>query len=164
MLRFQNMIRFQKRQRRSQRGFSLIEVLVALVVTTMGLMGLASLQLLALRTQHNAFMRGQATQLNHDIIERMRGNANAALAGAYDLGHDAVPGAGAGIVDSDKREWRQRIASVLPEGTGRIQVNAVTRTATVSVRWNDARGDRGRENADGSGNPVLLEFTESTRL
>lgn len=162
------MIRFQQpsgAQRRAQRGFSLIEVLVALVVTTMGLMGLASLQLLALRTQHNAFMRGQATQLNHDIIERMRGNANAALAGAYDVGYDAVPGAGASVADADKREWRQRVAVLLPEGRGSIQVDAASRTATVSVRWNDARGDRGKENtADGAGDPVLLEFTESTRL
>jgi Tfp pilus assembly protein PilV len=41
---------------------------VALVVTTMGLLGLASLQLLSIKTQHNAFMRGQATQINHDMI------------------------------------------------------------------------------------------------
>lgn len=167
------MIRFRKPSsdtqpycsRRRQRGFSLIEVLVALVVTTMGLMGLASLQLLALRTQHNAFLRGQATQLNHDIIERMRGNTNAALAGAYDIAYDTAPGAGAAIADADKREWRQRISAVLPEGRGSIQVNPATRTATVSVRWNDARGDKGKENtADGTGEPVLLEFSESTRL
>ena len=151
-------------QGRSPRGFSLIEVLIALVVTTMGLMGLASLQLLALRTQHNAFLRGQATQLNHDIIERMRGNADAALAGAYDIGYDALPGSGAGIADADKREWRQRIATALPEGRGRIQVDAATRTVTVAVRWNDARGDHGRENADDAGQPALLEFAESSRL
>lgn len=152
-------------QRRSHRGFSLIEVLVALVVTTMGLMGLASLQLLALRTQHNAFLRGQATQLNHDIIERMRGNADAALTGAYDIAYDTPPGAGAAVADADRREWRQRVALALPEGRGRIRVDAATRTATVSVRWNDARGDQGKENtADGSGPPVLLEFSESTRL
>jgi type IV pilus assembly protein PilV len=151
--------------RRGQHGFSLIEVLVALVVTTMGLMGLASLQLLALKTQHNAFMRGQATQLNHDIIERMRSNTAAALSGAYDLGYDIVPGAGASVPATDKREWRQRIAAALPEGRGSIRIDAATRTATVSVRWNDARGDRSAENtADGQGEPVLLEFTESTRL
>jgi type IV pilus assembly protein PilV len=151
--------------RRGQHGFSLIEVLVALVVTTMGLMGLASLQLLALKTQHNAFMRGQATQLNHDIIERMRSNTAAALSGAYDFGYDIVPGAGASVPATDKREWRQRIAAALPEGRGSIRIDAATRTATVSVRWNDARGDRSAENtADGQGEPVLLEFTESTRL
>jgi type IV pilus assembly protein PilV len=155
------MIRSTQRRRL---GFSLIEVLVALVVTTMGLMGLASLQLLALRTQHNAFLRGQATQLNHDIIERMRGNANAALTGAYDIGYDTLPGTGAGIAANDKREWRQRVATALPEGRGRIQVDAATRTVTVSVRWNDARGDRGKENTDGAGQPVLLEFAESSRL
>lgn len=162
------MIRFRPRtrpQRRVHRGFSLIEVLVALVVTTMGLMGLASLQLLALRTQHNAFMRGQATQLNHDIIERMRGNTNAALTGGYDIAYDTAPGKGATVADADKSEWRKRVAAALPEGRGSISVDAATRTATVSVRWNDARGDRGKENtADGTGEPVLLEFSETTRL
>lgn len=150
---------------RKHAGFSLIEVLVALVVTTMGLLGLASLQLLALKTQHNAFMRGQATQFNHDIIERMRSNCVDAMAGRYDLAYATKPGTGADIPTADKREWRQRVATALPEGTGRISVNAATRVATVAVRWNDARGDEGAENApEAKGEPALLEFTESTQL
>ena len=150
---------------RTHRGFSLIEVLVALVVTTMGLLGLASLQLLSLKTQHNAFMRGQATQLNHDIIERMRSNCADAMAGRYNLAYTTRPGTGADLPTADKREWRQRVAAALPEGTGRINVNAATRVATVAVRWNDARGDESAENApDVKGEPALLEFTESTQL
>jgi hypothetical protein len=37
--------------------------------------------------------------------------------------------------------------------------------ATVTVRWNDARGDQGVENAAAvAGDPALLAFSESTRL
>lgn len=148
-----------------QRGFSLIEVLVALVVTTMGLLGLASLQLLSIKTQHNAFMRGQATQLNHDMIERMRGNCVAALAGSYNLGFTDAPGSGGDLASTDLRQWRTRIVQALPEGTGSVAVNAATRVATVTVRWNDARGDLGIENAPAvAGEPALLTFSESTRL
>jgi len=150
---------------RTHAGFSLIEVLVALVVTTMGLLGLASLQLLSLKTQHNAFTRGQATQLNHDIIERMRSNCVGAMAGAYELTYQTLPGNGADVPTTDKREWRQRVAGSLPEGVGRITVNAATGVATVAVRWNDARGDTGAENAPVvEGEPALLEFSESTQL
>jgi type IV pilus assembly protein PilV len=150
---------------RTQQGFSLIEVLVALVVTTMGLLGLASLQLLSIKTQHNAFMRGQATQINHDMIERMRGNCAAALAGSYNLTLTGAPGSGNDLPSTDLRQWRARIAQALPEGTGSVAVNAATRVATVTVRWNDARGDQGAENAAAvAGDPALLAFSESTRL
>lgn len=147
------------------RGFSLLEVLVALVITTMGLLGLASLQLLSLRTQHNAFMRGQATQLNHDIVERMRGNCAAALAGRYNITFATNPIATGTQPERDLRQWREQVAATLPEGLGAINVNATTRVATVTVQWNDARGDQGRENQPANvGDPQLLEFSESTRL
>ncbi len=150
---------------RKDAGFSLIEVLVALVITAIGLLGLASLQLVSLRTQHNAFMRGQATQLNHDIIERMRGNCPAALAGAYTLAYATDPTATGTVAQADMREWRQRVAQALPEGRGSIAVNAATHVATVAVRWDDSRGDRGAENAPSvAGEPARLEFSESTRL
>lgn len=150
---------------RRQSGFSLIEVLVALVITTMGLLGLASLQLLSLRTQQNAFMRGQATQLNHDLIERMRGNCTAALAGQYTIDFATVPSATTTQAQRDLTEWRAQVARVLPDGRGAIAVNAASRVATVTVRWDDARGDQGQENQpENAGDPALLEFTESTRL
>lgn len=150
---------------RKHGGFSLIEVMVALMITTMGLLGLASLQLISLKTQHNAFMRGQATQLNHDIIERMRGNCAAALAGGYNLAYATNPTANGTVAQGDMREWRQRLAQALPDGRGAIAVNAATHVATVSVQWNDARGDQGAENAPSvAGDPVTLEFSESTRL
>ncbi len=55
-----------------QRGFTLIEVMIAVLVLSIGLLGLAGLQVTALRNNQTAFLRTQAAILSGDIIERMR--------------------------------------------------------------------------------------------
>src|SRR6185295_1538044 len=74
---------------RRSRGFTMIEVLVSLVVLSIGLLGVAALQLTSLRSNHSSAMRSQATFLAYDIIDRMRANRAAAIAGKYDIAIDA---------------------------------------------------------------------------
>ena len=107
-----------------------------------------------------------ALNLRHQTgIERMRGNCTAALAGQYTIDFATVPSATTTQAQRDLAEWRAQVARVLPDGRGAIAVNATTRVATVTVRWDDARGDQGQENQpENAGDPALLEFTESTRL
>lgn len=140
-------------------GFSLLEVMVAVVVTSVGLLGIASLQLVALRTQNNAYLRGQATQINHDMLERLRADCSGALAGVYNIAFDGVPGAGNALADTELRNWRAQVAR-LPAGEGAVQV-AGDGAATIRLRWDDARGDDGAENPTGG---ALLEFAETTRV
>lgn len=59
---------------RSQRGASLVEVLVAMLVTTVGLLGFALLQSRAMNSTEDAYLRSQATTLAQDMMERMRTN------------------------------------------------------------------------------------------
>ncbi len=145
---------------RGQRGFSLVEVMVALLVTTVGLLGLAALQLTSLKIGHNAYLRGQAVQIAHEIAERMRANREAARAGRYDLAYGATPG-GEGLPAADLAAWKQRLTAVLPQADGRIEVDAATMIARIAIRWDDARGDTGAENP-AAGEP--LEFVLATRL
>jgi len=66
-------------------GFTMVEVLVALLVLSVGLLGLAMLQATGLRYNNDSYMRSQATILAYDLIDRIRANKAAAVAGAYCL-------------------------------------------------------------------------------
>jgi type IV pilus assembly protein PilV len=63
----------------SNKGFSLIEVLVTIVILTIGLLGLAGLQFRALTSQMESYQRSQALILLKDMTDRIDNNrANAA--------------------------------------------------------------------------------------
>ena len=55
-----------------QRGFTLVEVLVTVIIISIGLLGVAGLQLAAMRSNHSAYLRTQATIAAYDLIDRMR--------------------------------------------------------------------------------------------
>jgi len=59
---------------RKQTGISLIEILVAVFVVSVGLLGVARMEILAKQSNADAIERTTATQLAHDMIEKMRAN------------------------------------------------------------------------------------------
>ncbi len=67
-----------------QRGFSLIEVLVALVIFSIGMLGLAGLQFTALRGNHDAYISSIATLQLMDAADRIRANPEGVSNGNYD--------------------------------------------------------------------------------
>ncbi len=69
--------------RRGQRGFSLVEVLVAVVVLSIGLLGLGALQATGINNTNNAYFRSQATLIANALVERMRANPKGFDDGAY---------------------------------------------------------------------------------
>jgi type IV pilus assembly protein PilV len=137
--------------RNHQRGVSLIEVLVTVLVTSIGLLGLAGLQATSLRNNHGAYLRSQATILAYDILDRMRGNAAAARAGAYEV---EVDGGGDGTTSGDSNsegsgvdpiaaldlaQWQAEIDRLLPEGRGSITMeDSVNNVVSVTIRWEDS--------------------------
>ena len=88
----------------SQRGFTLIEVLVALFVLAIGVVGASAAQLAAQRTRQHAALSAEAAQLAGSLAARMQANlqvaglpdgANPYLTLQYDAQVDGVPVSGA---------------------------------------------------------------------
>ena len=146
-----------------QRGFTLVEALIALLVLSIGLLGVAGMQLASLQSNYGAFQRSQATFLAQDIADRMRANRTAALASAYDFAYGtAAPGAPANTAEIDIAMWKTRLAATLPPGAsglpaddpdGEIVTVPATGIVTIRIRWDDSRG------AD-----APLQFEMRTRL
>lgn len=61
----------------SQRGVGMVEILVALLVLSIGVLGYAGLQLRALNSTSEAYLRTQATSLGEDVVERIMANPSA---------------------------------------------------------------------------------------
>lgn len=142
----------------SNRGFTLVELLVALVILSVGLLGVAGMQINSMKGNHNAFLRSQALQYANEVLDMMRANRTAATGGAYNIALGAaVPNPATTIAQQDIVEWRRGItgntgggatgnaASGLPGGDGSVVVasNAGagenTWTVTIRVQWVEGR-------------------------
>lgn len=65
---------------RSQRGTTMIEILVAIVVLSFGMLGMAGLQAAALQSNKEARLQSSAVRLARELGELMRGNKEVAIA------------------------------------------------------------------------------------
>ncbi|QIT56615.1 type IV pilus modification protein PilV [Aquisalimonas sp. 2447] len=132
-----------------QRGYSLLEILIAVLVLSIGLLGLAGLQTTSLQSNQSAAQVSQATFLAQDILDRMRANPGAARQGNYDIGFGTSSSdmGNSPLARADLREWLQQMEAALPGTTGdgcngdcgaAIQVNGDGR-AEITLRWVDER-------------------------
>lgn len=75
-----------------ERGFTLIEVLIALFVFAIGILTVAGLQIVSKKSNYEAVQRTTATLIAQDIVQRMRAN-DPDVWGAYlqeDLGNSSL--------------------------------------------------------------------------
>jgi len=136
------------------KGFTLIEILIAVVILAIGLLGLAGLQAKGLKNNQSAYYRSQATYLAYDIADRIRANFNEAnkLAASAYITITPITGAAAqadctsvtttcttaDMAQNDLFEWNSAVTA-LPSGTGTITVVAGTQVFTTTIRWDDDR-------------------------
>ena len=141
-----------KQAHSSQRGFTLLEVLIAIVVLSFGLLGLAGIQAVGIKNTTDANLRTLAIQQAYDMADRIRANTVGTTAGAYDNITATIPSdpgcitsgcSATQLRDYDQRLWNTNNAGMLPSGKG--TVNAVALTAIpnkqylITVMWDEAR-------------------------
>ena len=150
------MTRVPDQKPKSQRGSSLIEVLIAMLLLSVGLLGMVSLKAAALKYTGQSNARGTASMHAADMMDRLRANPARAVSGQYNLGIDvAAAPAPVTVAEVDLVQWRQRISESLPGGSGSVAV-AADSTVRLVLRWNE-RTDQAPEAAQ-------LTFTFEARL
>jgi type IV pilus assembly protein PilV len=149
----------------SQRGFSMIEVLVTMFIVTLALLGTAGLQAYSMRLNQGGQFRTQAVFLASDLAERMEANKTAAITGAY-----AVAESGTAVAPSsaclagqpacsppalalfDLAQWENAVSSTLPQSSWQVvNVAGNPATITITISWVDRLTEKGNA-AAGTGN------------
>lgn len=137
----------------NERGFTLLEVLIALLVLSLGLLGLAGLQTMSLKFNAQSYQRTQATLLIDTMIDRMRANPDAVNSGVYNnvpLGNVAATYSFSStcpqkcadandLANYDIHQWLAGIATpgMLTDGKGGISFDGTRHTVTVTWWEND---------------------------
>ncbi len=110
------------------------------MVLSIGLLGLAGLQTRGVRDNHGAYLRTQATFSAKDLVDRMRANRPAALAGNYDVDFGVKVAPGATVVAQDLSQWQATLAQLPGPGQGKVAVDKANRRVRVDISWDDSRG------------------------
>ncbi|RYZ81288.1 MAG: type IV pilus modification protein PilV [Moraxellaceae bacterium] len=122
----------------TQQGATLIEIAITVLILSTSLLAMATLQARSLQFNKGSVVRSQANIFAYDIMDRIRinrGGASANIAG-YSADYGAAP-TGNTLAVSDVSEWRRNLASVLPEGEGKITCTVATRICTVTIKWSE---------------------------
>ena len=134
--------------RSAQRGFSLVEVLIALVIMSVGMLGIAGLYVQSLQAGRTSMLRHNAVTLAGDVADRIRANprAGATYQDTDGEDRDCVDG----TEDCDETEmaehdvflWKAQAGDTLPSGDVTITFDDTVfpNEYTINVNWTEPEG------------------------
>ena len=138
---------------KTNKGFSLVEVLIALIVMSVGMLGIAGLYVQSMQAGRSSMLRHHAVNLAGDIADRIRANptAGAAYTAATGANNNCVAQNTdctiAEMAANDIFLWQQQANDFLPPmGDGSQQVLIVFTAGTppnyqITVRWDEPTPD-----------------------
>jgi type IV pilus assembly protein PilV len=117
--------------------------LVAVLILALGLLGMAGLQSKSLRASQSSYARSQAVMYSYYILDAMRTDRDAALAGNYNTTKLCNAGAlpGTSLADNNRKHW----IAAMRDGLGDADTTCgaiscqLTGVCTIKVIWNDER-------------------------
>lgn len=115
----------------TQRGFTLIEVLISMVILAIGLLGLAAMQAMSLRDNQDAYYYQQATLLAYEMQDRIRGNSdywseNSSATAGQNTKCNSSPGCSAAeMAANDYGYWKKSVEDTFPVPTSgnRVEIS-----------------------------------------
>lgn len=113
------------------RGFSLLEVLIALLVLSFGLLGLAALQIKSLQSSHAGYQRMLASIIAMDASERIWANQAAPADDRLTVAQLQAAWLNDWTDSSNNRQ-------ILPGFAGTLVENPVS-FYTINIAWDDSR-------------------------
>jgi type IV pilus assembly protein PilV len=128
----------------NQKGFSLIEVLIALIIMSVGMLGIAGLYVQSLQAGRASMFRHQAVSLAGDVADRIRANPSAGVAYAGVGANNNCVAANfdcdiVAMAANDIWVWDMQAVNSLPNGD--VVVNFDDTVAppiyTITVSWNE---------------------------
>ena len=133
---------------RSERGFSLIEVLISIVVMTFGLLGISGLMMSGVNNATGSDLASRASQSASEIMDAMRANRENAANYVTTMTTKSTDITGTTVADTDRVAWLKALER-LPGGEAEIQpVSNTTNTYTVLIRFANCIGTLSQKEKD----------------
>lgn len=111
--------------KRASQGIALIETLVAILIFAIGVLGMVGMQAAMIRAQSAGKFRADATNLSNEVVGLMWTDKS-------NVAKYATANCGAYQPCTD---WKNKVASVLPQGLADVSADAASGAVSVTLRW-----------------------------
>jgi len=117
-----------------QGGFTLIEILITTLIFSFAMLSLTQLQSTASKQASSSALHNLATVYALTILEQMRADRVAVLAGQYNLAQNTTLSSSDATSSSVLQQWQSELANLLPEGQGSIECSSLGQ-CKISIFW-----------------------------